>query len=104
MTKHLHRRLFLRGLGGACVAAPFLGSVAERAANGQAVSAPKRLIVMFTHYGCLTTKFFPANSHGPLTAADLTSTTLAPLAPYVDKLLREPRSTWHLVPWREAAQ
>jgi hypothetical protein len=90
MTKHMHRRLFLRGLGGACVAAPFLGSVAERAAKGQGVPAPatpKRLIVMFTHYGCLTTKFFPANSHGPLTAADLTSTTLAPLAPHVDKLL-----------------
>jgi hypothetical protein len=90
MTKHLHRRLFLRGLGGACVAAPFLSSVAERTARGQgaaAPGAPKRLIVMFTHYGCLTTQFFPASSHGPLVAADLESTTLAPLAPHVDKLL-----------------
>jgi hypothetical protein len=90
MTKHLNRRLFLRGLGGACVAAPFLGSVAERTARGQGVAAPgapKRLIVMFTHYGCLTTKFFPAKSHGPLVAADLEATTLAPLAPHVGKLL-----------------
>jgi hypothetical protein len=87
MTKPINRRIFLRGLGGACVAAPFLGSLAGRAAKAQAAGAPKRLIVMFTHYGCLTTKFFPAKSHGPLTAADLESTTLKPLAPYVDKLL-----------------
>lgn len=87
MTTHLNRRIFLRGLGGACVAAPFLGSLGGRAARAAAVDAPKRLIVMFTHFGCLTTKFFPEKSHGPLTAADLESTTLKPLAPYVDKLL-----------------
>ncbi len=89
MINNMNRRIFLRGLGGAVVAAPFLSSVAERSAKGQAAAAgpPKRLIAMFTHYGCLTTKFFPTKSHGALTAADLTSTTLAPLAPYVDKLL-----------------
>jgi len=42
---------------------------------------------MFTHYGCLTTKLFPARSHGPLTAADLEATSLKPLAPLVDKVL-----------------
>jgi hypothetical protein len=42
---------------------------------------------MFTHYGCITTRFFPKKSHGPLVAADLQSTTLAPLLPYLDKLL-----------------
>jgi hypothetical protein len=26
---------------------------------------------MFTHYGCITTKFFPAKSHGALTADDI---------------------------------
>jgi hypothetical protein len=89
MTKPMNRRIFLRGLGGACVAAPFLGSLAERAAKAQAVASgpPKRLIVMFTHYGCLTTKFFPAKAHGPLTAADLEATTLKHLAPYADKIL-----------------
>jgi hypothetical protein len=86
MTK-MQRRIFLRGLGGACVTAPFLGSLGGRVARAEASSAPKRLIVMFTHYGCLTTKFLPAKSHGPLTAADLEATTLKPLAPYVDKLL-----------------
>ena len=37
--RNLNRRLFLRGLGGAVVAAPFLGSVWERAAKAQGVSA-----------------------------------------------------------------
>jgi hypothetical protein len=95
MSKHLKlplsRRIFLRGLGGAIIAAPFLSSVAERAAKAQSMPAvgvaPKRFIVMFTHYGCITNQWFPAKSHGELTAADLMSTTLAPLAPYASKLL-----------------
>jgi hypothetical protein len=96
MTKHLSlpvsRRIFLRGLGGAIVAAPFLSSLAERSAKAQGLpatagGAPKRLIVMFTHYGCVTNQWFPSKSHGELTAADLMPTTLAPLAPYAAKLL-----------------
>ncbi|HEY3501140.1 MAG TPA: DUF1552 domain-containing protein [Polyangiaceae bacterium] len=83
----INRRIFLRGLGGACVAAPFLGSLGGRALRAQAPEAPKRLIVMFTHYGCITTRFFPRKSHGELSADDLAPTTLRPLAPYVDKLL-----------------
>ena len=52
-TRSLNRRPFLRGLGGAVVAAPFLHSVAEpeAKANGTKFAAPKRLIVFFTHYG-----------------------------------------------------
>lgn len=72
------------------MAAPFLASVAERAAKAQGVpnaGPPKRVIVMFTHYGCVTTKWFPANSHGPLTAEQLAPTSLAALSPYVSKLL-----------------
>jgi hypothetical protein len=90
MKKHMHRRNFLRGLGGACVAAPFLSSLADRAARAQGATGmtpPKRLLVMFTHYGCITTKFFPAKAHGALTAADLDATTLKHLSPYVDKVL-----------------
>lgn len=83
----IHRRVFLRGLGGAVVAAPFLSSVWERQARGQAAAAaPKTFIAMFTHYGCVTTKFFPAKSHGALSAADLTN-SLTPLKPYAAKLL-----------------
>ena len=68
METTFDRRLFLRGLGGAVVAAPYLSSVAEREAKAQGMSAPpapKRLIVFFTHYGCLTNRWFPAKSHGP---------------------------------------
>jgi hypothetical protein len=82
----MNRRLFLRGLGGAAVAAPFLASLTDRRARGQAISKPRQLIVMFTHYGHVTTKFFPVKSHGPLVASDLTY-SLAPLAPYVGKVL-----------------
>lgn len=86
MTR-VHRRTFLRGLGGAVVAAPFLSSVWERRPQGQTAPAtPRPLIVMFTHYGCVTTKWFPTKSHGALVASDLTN-SLAPLAPYVSKLL-----------------
>ncbi|CAN90286.1 MULTISPECIES: DUF1552 domain-containing protein [Sorangium] len=87
MAKRVNRRIFLRGLGGACVAAPFLGSILDRSVMAQPATPPKRLIVMYTHYGCITTRWFPKKSHGPLTAADLEPTTLKHLAPYVDKLL-----------------
>jgi hypothetical protein len=83
----MNRRVFLRGLGGAAVAAPFLSSVWERRSSGQTSTSPKQLIVMFTHYGCITTRWFPVKSHGALTAGDLTPTSLAALAPYVGKLL-----------------
>jgi hypothetical protein len=85
-----NRRTILRGLGGAAVAAPFLPSIAEKEAKAQGMTstAPKRLIVFFTHYGCLTDKWFPVKSHGPLTAADYMGTpTLAPLADMASKLL-----------------
>jgi hypothetical protein len=91
MKKTLSRRLVLRGLGGAAVAAPFLASVAEREAKTQgmpAPEAPKRLIVYFTYGGCLTNRWFPALSHGRLTRdAYAAMRTLAPMAPYADKLL-----------------
>jgi hypothetical protein len=79
--------VFLRGLGGACVAAPFLESIAPRRAKAQSAMVPRRLIMMFTHYGCVTTRFFPAKSHGVLSAKDLEGTTLEPLAGFAGKLL-----------------
>jgi len=83
----MNRRIFLRGLGGAVVAAPFLGSLRGSGARASAATAPTRLIAMFTQYGCVTNRFFPERSHGALTAADLESTTLAPLSPFASKLL-----------------
>jgi len=90
MKKHFNRRIFLRGLGGAAVAAPFLSSVAEREAKAASATAvdPKRLIVFFTHYGCLTDRWFPKLSHGALSTTDyMGMQTLAPMAPYAKKLL-----------------
>src|SRR6187551_40065 len=60
----LNRRIFLRGLGGAVVAAPFLGSVFERAVKAAPSAAAKRTIIMFTHYGCITNSWFPAKLDG----------------------------------------
>ena len=74
----MNRRMFLRGLGGAAVAAPFLSSIGARRPKGQTVTAPKTLIVMFTHYGCVTDKFFPVKSHGALAAADLAPNSIWP--------------------------
>jgi hypothetical protein len=75
----------LRGLGGAAIAAPFLASVAEREAKTQGMpvpAAPKRLIVFYTYNGCLTNRWFPALSHGPLSRDDYAAMrTLAPMAP-----------------------
>ena len=64
-------------------------SVAEREAKSQStqVDVPKRLIVMFTHYGCLTNRWFPAKSHGELKAEDYQATTLKHLAEFAPKLL-----------------
>ncbi|HEY4185455.1 MAG TPA: DUF1552 domain-containing protein [Polyangia bacterium] len=45
------------------------------------------MVIFYTHNGCLTDKWFPKVTNGALAASDLTSTTLAPLAPYVKKLL-----------------
>ncbi|HEU5074855.1 MAG TPA: DUF1552 domain-containing protein, partial [Polyangiaceae bacterium] len=85
----MKRRIFLKGVGGAALAAPFLSSVHEKAAKAQGVPAtpPKRLVVFFTHNGCLTNRWFPTKEDGALTAEDLTGTYLEVLAPVVDKLL-----------------
>jgi hypothetical protein len=101
MSRYLTRRLFLRGVAGAVVAAPFLGSVVERAARAQGVPtppAPKRLIVMFTHYGCLTNRWFPKVSHGPLAAADYSATNLKALASFAPKILM-PRGIRSMNQW-----
>src|SRR5262245_17911190 len=87
MIKQLNRRLFLQGFGGVTIAAPFMGSYFERTAFGQATGTPQRLIVFFTHYGCITNRFFPTNSNGPLQASDFAGKTTEALTPYLDKIL-----------------
>jgi len=97
---HINRRLFLRGLGGAAVAAPFLASLAERSARaaGDELVMPKRLIVMFTHYGCMTDRWFPEKAHGELAASDFTGMSIEPLAPFASKILM-PRGLRSMNEW-----
>ena len=85
----MKRRVFLKGVAGAAVAAPFLSSLYEKKARGQstAAKAPKRLVMFYTHNGCLTDRWFPKVENGALTTAALAGTTLEPLTPYLSKLL-----------------
>jgi len=82
----MKRRIFLRGAGGVAVAAPFLGSLGAKTAKA-AVAAPTRLVVFFTHNGCLTNRWFPQKEDGPLSASDLEGTYLSVLSDVVDRLL-----------------
>ena len=83
----MKRRVFLKGIGGAALAVPFLSSLAEQESKAQSAGTPpKRLVIFFTHNGCNTNKWFPTVEDGPITAADL-SPTLKPLENVVDKLL-----------------
>lgn len=82
----MNRRFFLRGAGGALLAAPSLTSFREPAARAAAES-PRRSVIFHTPAGCLTNRWFPKVEHGALDAEALAGTTLEPLAPYVAKLL-----------------
>jgi hypothetical protein len=84
----MKRRIFLKGVGGVALATPFLSSVAEQQAKAQAAAAPpKRLVIFYTHNGCLTNRWFPKVEDGALTADALAGTTLEGLSPFVSKLL-----------------
>lgn len=89
MGAQLNRRLFLRGVGGVVLAAPMLHTLGRRAAVAQDSlgASPKRLILMFTHYGCLTDRWFPATAHGTLKPDDYKGLSIEALAPHASKLL-----------------
>jgi Protein of unknown function (DUF1552) len=53
------RRLFLRGAGGAMLALPFLQSLLPKAAEAQAMAAPKRFIVFKTFSTQLIKQWYP---------------------------------------------
>ncbi|WP_437980187.1 DUF1552 domain-containing protein [Sorangium sp. So ce117] len=86
----MKRRVFLKGVAGAALAAPFLSSVHEREVKAQSApqsSPPRRLVIFYTHNGCLTNRWFPTIESGALTAEHIKGTTLAGLTPFVSKLL-----------------
>lgn len=85
--KRLSRRMFLAGLGGVTVGLPLLESLRPRSAWGQALTAPKRLVVFFQCNGVNMGKFFPVTPYGALSAASFEGTSLLPLAPYASRLL-----------------
>jgi len=88
MTNYMNRRILLKGLGGAVVAAPILTSLFERSARAQAANAiQKRCIIMFTYYGCITNNWFPMKLEGDLLPEDLKGTSLESLSPYTKKML-----------------
>jgi len=82
----VNRRLFLKGIGGAALAAPLLSSL-DRPAHGQEATPARRLVVFYTQNGCLTNRWFPGVEDGAITADSLAGTTLAGLAPFADRLL-----------------
>jgi len=79
------RRIVLRGAAGVALATPFLTSVNE--VRGQATTPPRRLVIFYTHNGCITDKWWPALEDGQLQADTFDDTTLAPLGRYYQKLL-----------------
>ncbi len=87
MKNKLTRRLFLNGLGGAAVAAPFLSTLGVKNATAQAADAPRRVVIFFTHYGCITERWFPEKSHGELAPSDYEGTSLAALKDFAPKML-----------------
>jgi hypothetical protein len=83
----VNRRLFLRGVAGAALAAPFLSSLGWREAKAESSPGPRRLVIFYTNNGCLTNRWFPSVEDGPITAESLAGKTLAGLAPFASKLL-----------------
>lgn len=85
----MNRRVFLRGVGGTALAAPFLSSLNEQWAKAEGVPAqtPQRFVVFFTHNGCLTNRWFSPKEDGEITADDLAGTYLEVLSPFMSKLL-----------------
>jgi len=87
MNNYFNRRILLKGLGGAVVAAPMLTSMWEREARAQAAATTKRVIILFSYYGCITNNWFPQKLDGDLLPEDLKGTSLEALSPYTKKLL-----------------
>lgn len=81
----MNRRLFLKGIGGAALAAPFLSSL--RPVKAQTIPAPRRMVIYYTNNGCLTNRWFPKVEDGAINADALAGTTLAGLTPFASKLL-----------------
>ena len=82
----MNRRIILKGLGGAALAAPFLSTL-NRPAHAQAATIPKRLVIFYTNNGCIVPKWGPTTPDtGALDPASFTGTTLEWVGPVASKL------------------
>lgn len=81
----MKRRMFLQGLGGAALAAPYLSSLAPRAARAQS-EYPTNLVFYFHHNGCLLDNYRKAERTGALDLSGLS--TFADLVGMENKLLQ----------------
>lgn len=81
----MKRRLFLQGIGGAALAAPYLSSLAPRAARAQS-EYPINLVIYFTHNGTLLENYRQTERTGALNFTGLS--TFADLVGMESKLLQ----------------
>ena len=68
--------MFLQGIGGAALAAPYLSSLGPRAARAQA-DYPTNLVFYFHHNGCLLENYRKTERSGALDLSGLS--TFAPV-------------------------
>lgn len=81
----MKRRMFLQGIGGAALAAPYLSSLAPRPARAQS-EFPTNLLIYFTHNGTLLDNYRSTERTGALNLAGLS--TFADLVGMESKLLQ----------------
>jgi hypothetical protein len=67
------RRFFLQGIGGAALAAPYLGSLAPKAVRAQEAKYPQRVVIYFTHNGVLLDNYRSAEKSGALSFSGLST-------------------------------
>jgi hypothetical protein len=80
----ISRRALLRGAGGVAIALPLLEAMTPRRARGAApVTAPRRLLNVFTENGVVASTWFPSGTEKNWTMP----TSLAPLMPHQSNLI-----------------
>lgn len=96
MTRRMHRRNFLRGVGGVALGLPMLEALLPRGVKAAAGEAPRRFVSFFQCNGVNMSRFFPTGDYGALTAGMMGGTALEPLGDYAADLM-VPRGI-HTVP------
>jgi hypothetical protein len=85
--KHVSRRQFLKGAGGAYLAIPFLPSLLPRSAWGQTVPSPKRLIAMWTGNGTVTKNWYPSVDPITVIGTNVRASNLSSIAGPISTIL-----------------